>query len=106
MSVVARIWPDWKPENKNLPKTFIAKISSLATAGQVMNDKRYIEKGANFEDASSMLDRMEESLTRVRYIYLYTNFSFIVVKIFVLTVFFMVNKQFLQNFYVKLSLLF
>ncbi|VDD96402.1 unnamed protein product [Enterobius vermicularis] len=64
MSVVARIWPDWKPENKNLPNTLIAKISSMATADQVINDKRYIEKGGIFGDQSSVLDKMQKTLSR------------------------------------------
>lgn len=69
MSVVARIYPDWKPENKDLPKTLIAKISSLATVGQVINDKRYAKKGGIFGDDLSMLDKMERSLSGVSCIY-------------------------------------
>lgn len=75
MSVVARIWPDWKPENKNLPNTLIAKISSMATADQVINDKRYIEKGGIFGDQSSVLDKMQKTLSRVNYIYIVSLFT-------------------------------
>ncbi|VDD96027.1 unnamed protein product [Enterobius vermicularis] len=38
LSVVARIIPDWTPSDPNLPKSFIAKVSSLESSKQLMED--------------------------------------------------------------------
>ncbi|VDD93262.1 unnamed protein product [Enterobius vermicularis] len=42
-SVVARVFPDWTPPDSKLDKSFIVKVSSLATSRKVMEDEEVVK---------------------------------------------------------------
>lgn len=59
LSVMVRIWPDWTPADRSLPKTVIAKISSLVTIQMVMKDSRVME---GIDDSEKGMEKMQQGM--------------------------------------------
>lgn len=70
--MVARIIPDWTPSDPNLPKSFIAKVSSLESSKQLMEDDEMAKAIKRTSiNVQEILQQMEKNRAQVSKEHLY-----------------------------------